>query len=321
MAERIAARHKALRMAATPLPGSVPLENRRPIHVSAAHDKWTLRDLLCASFPHVSADEWRKRCEEGRFVSYGGKVREGDHIVRAGERILQVFPPEVEPEVSTDIRVIHEDDAVLVVQKPAPLPMHASGRFHRNTLQYLLNQAYAPKYPRPVHRLDANTTGLVLFARTRHCCRMLQRQFIEGTVEKTYLVRAVGHPAGDRFTCDAPISPVPGLLGTHVVDEADGLVSRTDFEVLTRNADGTALLRATLHSGRTNQIRVHLWEMGHPACGDMAYLTDGRIGETQTLEVDASPLMLHAWRLAFTHPATGERMEFETVRPDWAGGS
>jgi len=318
MAERIAARHEAIRIAATPLPGSVPLDNRRPVHVSLAYDKWKLLDLLCANFPHVSEDEWRVRCEEGRFVSYGGKVRAGDHIVRAGERILQVFPPEVEPEVSADIRLLFEDEAVVVVQKPAPLPMHASGRFHRNTLQYLLNQAYAPKYPRPVHRLDANTTGLVLFARTRHCCRVLQRQFIEGTVEKNYLLRVIGHPVVDVFTCDAPISAVPGAFGTRVVDEAEGQESRTDFEVLTRNADGTSLLRATLHSGRTNQIRVHLWQLGYPVSGDQAYLAGGRIGDTQTLDVDASPLMLHAWRLAFTHPVQGERMVFESDKPDWA---
>ena len=204
LARRIASREARLREVCDPLPGSVPLENRRPVNIPAAHDGRPLLEVLIDLFPQVSPAEWEARCEEGRFVNYGGVVRSKDHIVRAGERVVQVFPPDVEPPVATDIRVLHEDEALIVVRKPAPLPMHASGRFHRNTLQYLMNLACDPPHvPRPVHRLDANTTGIVLFARTRHFCRLLQRQFIEGTVDKRYLVRVTGHPA-DGFSQRLP---------------------------------------------------------------------------------------------------------------------
>jgi 23S rRNA-/tRNA-specific pseudouridylate synthase len=169
-----------------------------------------------------------------------------------------------------------------------------------------------------VHRLDANTTGLVVFARTRHFCRLLQRQFLEGAVDKRYLVRALGHPAQDVFFSEAPISAEPDVMGTRGIDELDGLPSRTDFQVIERCADGTTLIEAKLETGRTNQIRVHLWQLGHPVVGDPAYLPDHRVGGTQTLDPEAPPLQLHAWKLSFQHPRTGAVMNFETERPDWS---
>jgi UPF0176 protein len=318
MAERIGELHQSIAQATTPLPGSMPLENRRPVNFPATLQGRTMLEALIELFPQVPAAEWEARCDAGRFVSYGGVVRGRDHIVHGGERVVQIFPPDVEPPVSAAITVIHEDEAILVVNKPAPLPMHASGRFHRNTLQFILNQVYAPKYPRPVHRLDANTTGVVLFARTRHFCRLIQRQFLEGTVTKTYLVRVHGQPVADRFFSEAPISSEPDVMGTRRVDEIDGLIARTDFEVLQRCEDGSTLLQATLGTGRTNQIRVHLWQLGYPVVGDLAYLQEQQIGEVQTLDLESPPLQLHAWQLTFRHPLSGDLMTMEAPRPAWS---
>ncbi len=318
MAERIAKIQAAIAKASNPLPGSIPCENRRPVNVPAAYDGYELLDSLCGIFPQIPRTEWERRCEEGRFVNYGGTVRGKHHIVRGGERVVQVFPADVEPPVSADIRVLHEDEAILLIHKPAPLPMHASGRFHRNTLQHILNEAFAPKYPRPVHRLDSNTTGLVLFARTRHFSRVLQQQFIEGKVVKRYLVRSLGHPEHNTFFSEAAISSEPDVMGTRVIDEENGLASRTDFTVIERCLDNTSLLEAKLGSGRTNQIRVHLWQLGFPVIGDPAYLSDRKIGNTQTLTPEDAPLQLHAWKLTFQHPLTGAEMTFETERPAWA---
>jgi RluA family pseudouridine synthase len=318
MAERIGVLHESIFQTTHPLPGSISAENRRPINVPQAQDGRTLLEALVDLFPQVPAAEWEARCEAGRFQNYGGTPRGKDHVVRAGERIVQIFPPAVEPPVSAEIRIVHEDEAIVVVHKPAPLPMHASGRFHRNTLQYILNQAYAPKYPRPVHRLDANTTGLVVFARTRHFCRVLQQQFLNGAVEKRYLVRAQGHPEQDEFFSEAPISSEPDVLGTRRIDELDGLATRTDFKVVQRFADGTSLLEAKLGTGRTHQIRIHLWQLGFPVVGDPAYLADQQIGDTQTLDLEAPPLELHAWKLSFQHPLSRVEMSFETERPSWA---
>ena len=102
------------------------------------------------------------------------------------------------------------------------------------------------------------------------------------------------------------------------MDESEGLPSSTEFRVLERRADGTSLLEATLKTGRTNQIRIHLWHLGYPVLGDPAYLRDQKIGDTQTLDADAESMQLHSWQLTFHHPRTGEKMEFEAEKPDWA---
>ncbi len=318
MQENLATRHEAIRAATHPLPGCTPYENRRPLNIPAEFEGRTLLDFLGEIFPHIAREEWLHRCEKKRFINSEGTVIDADYLLKAGERCVQIIPGTTEPPVNPDIRIVHEDEVLFVVQKPAPLPMHPSGRFNRNTLQHILGEVYAPQRPKFVHRLDANTTGLVLCARTRHSANLLQLQFLQGRVEKVYLVRVQGHPESDTFTCDAPISPEPGGLGTHGIDEEDGQHALTEFVVQQRLEDGTALLSARPITGRTNQIRVHLWHLGLPVCGDPAYLLGQKLGDTQTLSPESAPLQLHAWRLAFDHPITKTRMTFETERPSWA---
>ena len=226
-----------------------------------------------------------------------------------------------EPDVNAHVEILHEDEALIVLNKSAPLPMHAGGRFYRNTLQYLLNKVYHPQKPHPAHRLDANTTGLVLVTRTRHFAGKLQPQFERGTVKKWYLVRVQGAPKENIFSCDAPISQEAGKLGARNVDLETGLSARTEFRVLCRNADNTTLLEARPQTGRTNQIRIHLSHLGFSVCGDKVYLSDNKMGETQTLSLTDPPLCLHAWRIAFTHPLHKTRMEFSAPVPKWAGNS
>jgi UPF0176 protein len=318
MLERLEQRHADVSRLTTPLPGSVPYENHRPLNVPEEFAGQTLLDFLSGIFPHINREEWASRCELGRFLSQEGKALQAEHLVVAGERLTQVLPGTVEPEVSADLHIIHEDEALIVVQKPAPLPMHPSGRFNRNTLQHILNQVYAPQCLRPVHRLDANTTGLVLVARTRHFAKLLQNQMKAGGMEKIYLVRAAGHVKEDHFISTASISAEPGHLGAYTVDEEEGQVSRTDFKVLSRDPDGTTLLEAIPVTGRTNQIRIHLWHLDHPIVGDQTYLANRQMGDTQTLDLESEPLCLHAWRLAFKHPLTGEALSFEIAKPGWA---
>jgi RluA family pseudouridine synthase len=196
--------------------------------------------------------------------------------------------------------------------------MHEGGRFHRNTLQYILNAAYHPQKPHPAHRLDANTTGVVLITRTRHFAGKLQPQFARSEVEKLYLVCIQGQPPEDVFSCDAPISEESGELGSRIVDMESRLDARTEFRVRKRNSDGTALLEARPLTGRTNQIRVHLWHLGFPVCGDLVYLPGKKIGDTQTLAVGDSPLCLHAWQIKFVHPMSKQPMTFTAPPPDWA---
>jgi 23S rRNA-/tRNA-specific pseudouridylate synthase len=147
---------------------------------------------------------------------------------------------------------------------------------------------------------------------------LLQPQFEGGAVEKTYLARVQGHPAEDAFFSDTRIAGGPGPLGSRQPDEESGLPARTEFRVLARHEDGTALIEARPLTGRTNQIRVHLSQLGLPVCGDPAYLRDGTIGDAMTLALDAPPMCLHAWKLKFLHPLSGEDVLFETEVPAWA---
>ena len=102
------------------------------------------------------------------------------------------------------------------------------------------------------------------------------------------------------------------------MDEEGGLAARTDFRVLHRLEDGTALLEARPKTGRTNQIRVHLWHLGMPVCGDPAYLVGNILGDSQTLDIAAPPLCLHAWQLTFRHPLLKESVTFTAPPPTWA---
>ena len=318
-AENLAQRHQALLLAATPLPGSAPYDQVRPLNVPASFDRATLLDCLCGILPHLSREHWQRECDEGRIVTDARQRIAAHQQVRAGERYLHLQPAKSEPDVNADLRVLHEDEAIVIIHKPAPLPMHPCGRYNRNTLQYLMNTAWRPQKLRAAHRLDANTTGVVVLTRTQHFASLVQPQFERGEVEKRYLARVKGHPTQDTFACDLPVSSEAGHLGSRSVEAQVGLPARTEFRVIERAEDGTALLEVRPLTGRTNQIRVHLWHLGYPICGDAAYLLDRQLGETQTLSISDAPLCLHAWQISFTHPLSRQRVSYEAAPPAWAG--
>ena len=315
----IEARHAAIRRVTDPLPGSIAYDNFRPISVPTDCEGATLLQFLRRVLKHIPASEWIALCNQGLMHDRSRQPVAPDHLVHAGERYFQKLPATVEPLFNANIEILHEDEAIIVLNKPAPLPMHPGGRFNRNTLQNILEEVYYPQKPRPAHRLDANTTGLVLFTRTRHFASKLQPQFARGEVVKTYLAKIIGATVEDHFTCDAPISAEPGEAGTRDIDLADGLPSRTEFRVLQRNPDNTALIEARPITGRTNQIRAHLWQLGLPIIGDPVYLSQGEISrDTQTLDIASSPLQLHAWKFEFLHPLSNQRVSFEAPAPAWA---
>jgi UPF0176 protein len=309
-------RHQAIRRVTDPLPGSVAYENRRPIKVPQRFAGASLMQFLCGCLPHVPPSEWQAVFAAGRMVDRQGPVSP-ERIVVAGESFCHVLPGTIEPDVNAAIEILYEDQAIIVVNKPAPLAVHPCGQFNRNTLTQIMAAAYKPERPRVAHRLDANTTGVVIMTRNRQMAGRLQPQFERREVDKTYLVRVHGRPDWNKFVCEAPISAEIGAAGVRAVDPA-GLAARTEFRLVGRLDQETSLVEARPITGRTNQIRVHLWHLGLAVMGDPLYLPEGQVGHKQTLATTDPPLCLHAWQIAFTHPLTGELVTFSAPPPEWA---
>ena len=314
--ELLALRHAAIGHATDPLPGSQPYDNVRPIRVPQRHDGQPLLEFFDAIHTQLSRDQWEEVCRQGQLHCEGQSIGP-DHIVRAGQRLLHQMPATREPDVNGAIEVLHEDEALVVVNKPAPLPIHPCGRFNRNTLSYVLNHVYKPLRLRPAHRLDADTSGVVVLCKSRAIAAQLHQQFAAGEVRKFYLARVHGSPLQANFTCDLAISDKPGPGGIRLPD-ADGQPARTQFKVQHEAADGTALLTAQPLTGRTNQIRVHLWAMNIPIVGDAIYLRDYQLGTAAANPPDAPPLQLHSASMELKHPLAGEAVTYNAPSPTWA---
>lgn len=301
-------RRGALSAYTSPLPGSVPYENRRPIRVRQRFDGWALADFLEGACRFASVDEWKRVVKRG-LLREGDRAVGFDHRVRAGQVLTHVCPETVEPDVNSDIAVIHEDESLLVVDKPAPLPVHPCGRFNKNTLLSILEGACADLQLRVVHRLDSDTSGCLVFAKTRRAANELRKQFQISLPTKRYFALVSPVPVESEFCCAARISADPGPRGFRALDPA-GLVSRTEFRVRRRHSDGSSLVEARPLTGRTNQIRVHLAHLGYPVMGDCLYGGDCVFGER---------LCLHAKELTIRHPDSGREVTFSAALPEWVG--
>jgi len=313
----LADREAAIRGVCDPLPGAGPYTSERPLNVPARYDRCTLLDFLSDFVPHITRDEWLEVIRRGLIHDAAGPLSP-ERILRSGERLVRLEPDTREPAVNADVGVCAWEHDHAVFNKSAPLPMHPCGRFNRNSLTEILSLAFPGEHLTPAHRLDANTTGLVVFSRSRRAARGIQSQFEQGTASKSYLCRVIGHPNWDEIVSRQPISSVPADNGFRVVDAEAGDPAETRFHVLERFASGEALVEAVPVTGRTNQIRVHLWDLGHPIVGDPVYLAEQRLGDRQTLGPADPPMCLHAWRLSFARPADGTPVSYETDRPAWA---
>lgn len=316
MEELCLSRNDRIRQETVELPGALPYENQRPLKVPAAADGMEILAFLKSLKFRPPEEPWEDLMELGRLTHLGKALAPGD-LVKAGTQIIHHVPMTTEPAVNGNIEILYEDEALIVVNKPAPLPVHASGRYNRNTLEHILRAVYAPIVPRCAHRLDANTCGVMVLTKSKEIASILQPDFEDGKVVKRYVARVVGNPPSDRFSCSESISRESTSAGGRYIDP-QGLSAETGFSVIERFQDGTTLLSIQmLHGGRTHQIRLHLWHSGIPVMGDPLYLPGYRMGDMQTLEPDAPPMCLQASILEFIHPTKKHRVRFEAPLPSW----
>ena len=207
------------------------------------------------------------------------------------------------------MNIVWEDEYLLVVDKPAGLVVHPARGHREGTLSQLLAGVAAggePERAGIVHRLDRDTSGLLVVARTEEAHRLLQDALRERLIEREYLALVEGLPPARTGTIEAPIGRHPRIRTRMAVGGSGSREARTHF-TLDQRLPGVSLLRLRLDTGRTHQIRVHLEAIGHPVCGDPEYGTPGMLGLDRQF--------LHATRLAFPHPITGEPVEVNSPLP------
>jgi 23S rRNA pseudouridine1911/1915/1917 synthase len=294
-------------------------------------------------YGHSDEAAWRRRIEAGQ-IRLNGRSAATDDVLTRGDRLDYHRPPWEEPEAPADFGVLYEDAALLVLDKPAGLPVLPGGGFLRNTLLHLARERFGPLCS-PLHRLGRGTSGAILFTRDADTARSLVRAMEERRILKVYLALASGDVRPDEFTVEAPIGPVP-YPAESAAGGAPGFNRGSDSAALARDYNARAsvhayspngrpsishvrvirrfpqqcasLLEVTIPTGRPHQIRVHLAYAGFPLVGDPLYQAGGL--PRLTLDENGRPALpgdlgyhLHSWKIRFPHP--GLAREIEIVSP------
>ncbi|MEH3053996.1 MAG: RluA family pseudouridine synthase [Patulibacter minatonensis] len=255
----------------------------------------------------------QKAITDGRVLVDGTPATKARMVVTEGQRISIEVPADAPRALAGDdshgVPVVFQDDAIVVIDKPAGLVVHPAPGHRGTTLVELLGGVTAggpDERPGVVHRLDRDTSGLLVLARTDHALRTLQEAIAERRVHREYLALVQGIPPARTGTIDAPIGRDPRDRIRQAIDGEGAREAITHFEVVEYLDDAT-LLSVVLDTGRTHQIRVHLEAIGHPVLGDPTY------GEGTFLGLERQ--WLHATRLRLPHPVTGEELEFHAPAP------
>jgi 23S rRNA pseudouridine1911/1915/1917 synthase len=261
---------------------------------------------------HAGSRSAAQRLIDGGAVTVDGEPRPKRHVLHGGERVeIGELPPEPEPEAAdAPFEIAWSDEHLLVVDKPAGVVVHPARGNRTGTLaQALRGLAQGGEDPDRagiVHRLDRDTSGLLLVARTVAAYDALRAQMRARAITREYLALVEGRPPAREGTIDAPLGRDRRVRTRISSDTDEGRPAITHFEVERALAHST-LLRVRLETGRTHQIRAHLLAIGHPVLGDPEYGTPGYGLERQ---------FLHAERLALAHPITGAPLEIHSPLPD-----
>jgi len=270
-------------------------------------------DRFLAEVPEIGSRAVAERLVREGAVLVDGRARPKSHKLEGGEE-LEFEAPAVRPSglvpEQMDLAVPYEDEHLLIVDKPAGLVVHPAAGHHTGTLVHglLAHEVEGGDEERPgiVHRLDRDTSGLLVVARSPEAHRRLQEMVRNRELTREYLALVVGRPRSRRGTVDAPIGRDRHDALRHSLDSAVARSAVTHFEIEQELGPYT-LLRVRLETGRTHQIRVHLAAIDLPVAGDPTYGKAGVLGLRRQF--------LHATRLAFEHPFTGMQVDVESPLP------
>ena len=253
-----------------------------------------------------------KKDEDGVYLNgepafLNRKLTEGDKL---RIRIKELHSSEKIPPVELPFNVVYEDEDIVVIDKPAKMPIHPSMNNYENTLgnaaaYYYRSQGEQFVY-RCINRLDRDTTGLTIIAKHMLSACVLYDQMVGGDICRTYFAIVQGTFDEKEGTVNLPLGRKPDSAIERMVDMENGEEAVTHYKVLAESGE-LSLLELHLDTGRTHQIRVHMTYIGHPLIGDFLYNPESRLMDRQAL---------HAGRLEFIHPVTGERLSFEAQMPE-----
>ena len=289
---------------------------------------WRLDAYLMHKIRRLTAEKAAFLVAERLDTEDGARLTP-DSTVAAGLAFSLWREAEPEPEVPLSFGVVFDDGELLVVDKPAGLPIHPTARYFEHTFTALARARYPDRKVDPAHRLDRETSGLLACGTAPVFTSALKKAFSTGRVEKAYLAICLGWPEAGAFDVEAPLAlTLQSTVRVRMHVHPGGAASATGFEVLARRLapDGArvALLACRPRTGRQHQIRAHLHHAGLPLVGDKIYGSDegifDRFTKRELTEADRVTLRLdrqalHAWRLTLPHPRTGVTVALESPLP------
>ena len=276
------------------------------------HAGWRADIFISNQIPRLSRTKVKRILSRSAFDDRG-KPFKPNRAIAEGERITIFRPPPSEPDVPRFYTILYEDESLFVIDKPPGLPVHPTARYHRNTLTALLREQFGDGRPILAHRIDSETSGVLVLAKNKETERTLKKRFADRKVQKSYLAITQGAVTPSNGRIEVPLGPDPdGPIKVKMAPVETGLPALTEYFVR-RNLGSSTLLECLPRTGRQHQIRAHLSYMGHPIVGDKMYGSDPELfldyieqGPTpQILERAGAPRhFLHASTIAFAHPTT-----------------
>lgn len=309
------------------------MDRKISVNIGPEQDGLTLLDFLTNRFTYRDRTEWRQEIVTDRFYINNEDPVASKTVLKYGDRLVYL-PSEIEePEVARDFTILYEDDDLLALNKPAPLPCHPAGRYFRHTLWYLLREKYGLAKPYIINRLDRETSGVVLVAKNKKTARDCSQQFAERQVEKRYLVLVEGVFPSGPVEAKGWLGPDPDSMVRKKLAfrQNDGLPPlEKEKRVVTlfrrlRSTDELSLLEARPYTGRLHQIRATLCGLGFPVVGDKIYGIDEqfflRFLSDNLSQVDQQKLRLnrqalHGASLTIRHPAARQKLSFSAPLPE-----